>query len=53
MINGLVEINELDFRIEQLKNKLKKEIRVREDDTPEAVLEGNRKDMQRLLNPPY
>ena len=34
MINGLVEINELDFRIEQLKNKLKKEVRVREDDTP-------------------
>ena len=43
MINGLVEINELDFRIEQLKNKLKKEVRVREDDTPGAMLEEIKK----------
>jgi len=46
VINGLVGINELAFRIRKLKNNLKKEIRVREDDTPEAVLE----EIKRICN---
>ena len=38
MMNSLVGINEIAARIERLKNSLKKEIRVSEDDVPEAVL---------------
>ena len=53
MMNSLVGINEIAERIERLKNSLKKEIRVSEDDVPRGGASRNKANMQRLLNLPY